>query len=139
MYDAKNPSASTLDVTIDTATVNTGEPKRDASLKTPEFFDVKNYPVMKFRSKSVAVGDAGKLKVTGDLTINAITHQVILDVDEPTAPIKDPEGRQKIGVSATTKISRKEWGFLYNPLMEAGGVTVSDAVSIVLEIELIKN
>lgn len=138
-YDSKNPAASSVNATIDCTTVNTGEPKRDSDLKTAEFFDVKRYPVMTFQSKKVEVAGAGKLRVTGDLTINAITHQVVLDVEGPTAPIRDTQGREKIGVSGTTKISRKEYGILYNPIMESGGVAVSDEVSIVLEIELIKS
>jgi polyisoprenoid-binding protein YceI len=139
LYDAKNPAASSVEATIDCSTVNTGEAKRDADLKTAEFFDVKLYPVLKFKSKSVDVTSPGKLKVTGDLTINAITHQVILDLDGPTSPIRDTLGREKIGVSGSTKISRKEFGILYNPVMESGGVAVSDEVSIILEIELIRN
>jgi polyisoprenoid-binding protein YceI len=139
LYDSKNPAASSVEATIDCDTVNTGVTKRDAALKTPEFFDVKRYPALTFKSKSVAVAGPGKLKVTGDLTINAITRQVILDVDGPTSPIRDTEGREKIGLSGSTKISRKEFGFLYNPVMETGGVAVSDEVSINLEIELIKN
>jgi polyisoprenoid-binding protein YceI len=139
VYDPKNPSATTIDATIDCSTVFTGEPKRDAQLKTAEFFDVKNYPVMKFKSKSVETAGAGKLKVTGDLTINAITRQVVLDLEGPTPPIRDPQGREKIGVGGATKISRKEFGILYNPIMETGGVVVSDDVSIILEIELIRN
>jgi polyisoprenoid-binding protein YceI len=138
-YDAKNPVASSVEATIDCTTVNTGEPKRDSDLKTAEFFDVKRYPVMTFRSKKVAVAGKDKLRVTGDLTINAITHQVVLEVEGPTAPVRDTQGREKIGVSGTTKVSRKEYGILYNPIMESGGVAVSDEVSIVLEIELIKN
>jgi polyisoprenoid-binding protein YceI len=138
-YDPKNPAAFTVVATIDCATVNTGEPKRDADLKSAEFFDVKRYPVMTYKSKKVAVVSPGKLKVTGDLTINAITRQVILDLDGPTAPIRDTNGRQKIGVSGTAKVSRKEFGILYNPIMESGGVAVSDEVKIDLEIELIKN
>jgi polyisoprenoid-binding protein YceI len=137
-YDPKNPTAATVEATIDCATINTGEPKRDNDLKGEEFFDVKKYPTMKFRSKRVDVAAAGKLKVTGDLTVNAITKQVVLDLDGPTPPIKDPQGREKIGVSATTKISRKEFGILYNPVLEAGGVAVSDEVSVVLDIELIR-
>lgn len=136
-YDPKNPTAATVEATIDCTTINTGEPKRDNDLKGEEFFDVKKYPVMKFKSKRVEVAGAGKLKVTGDLTINAITRQVILDLEGPTAPIKDTQGRQKIGVSGTTKISRKEFGILYNPVLETGGVAVSDEVNIVLDIELI--
>ena len=138
-YDPKNPAASSVEATIDCATVNTGEPKRDSDLKTAEFFDVKRYPVMTFRSRKVVVTSPGKLRVTGDLTINAITRQVVLEVEGPTAPIRDTQGREKIGVSGTTKVSRKEYGILYNPIMETGGVAVSDEVTIVLEIELIKN
>jgi polyisoprenoid-binding protein YceI len=138
-YDPKNPAGSSVEATIDCATVNTGEPKRDSDLKTAEFFDVKRYPVMTFRSRKVVVTSPGKLRVTGDLTINAITRQVVLEVEGPTAPIRDTQGREKIGVSGTTKVSRKEYGILYNPIMETGGVAVSDEVTIVLEIELIKN
>jgi polyisoprenoid-binding protein YceI len=138
-YDPKNPAASSVEATIDCTTVNTGEPKRDSDLKTAEFFDVKRYPVMTFKSKRVDVAGAGKLRVSGDLTINAITHQVVLEVEGPTAPIRDTQGREKIGVSGTAKVSRKEYGILYNPIMESGGVAVSDEVTIVLEIELIKS
>jgi polyisoprenoid-binding protein YceI len=138
-YDPKNPAASSVAATIDCATVNTGTPTRDANLKTAEFFDVKRYPVMTFRSRKVVVTGPGNLRVTGDLTINAITRQVVLEVDGPTAPIRDIEGREKIGVSGQAKISRKEFGILYNPIMETGGVVVSDEVTIDLEIELIRN
>jgi len=85
------------------------------------------------------VASPGHLKVTGDLTINAITKQVVLDVEGPTDPIKDTQGRTKVGVNATTKVSRKEYGILYNPVMETGGVAVSDEVNINLDIELIRN
>jgi polyisoprenoid-binding protein YceI len=139
VYDPKNPSAATVEATIDCSTVNTGEPKRDADLKTAEFFDVKKYPVMTFKSKRVETAGEGKLKMVGDLTINAVTREVILDLEGPTPPIKDAQGREKIGVSGETKISRKEFGILYNPILETGGVTVSDEVKIILEIELIKN
>ncbi len=139
VYDPKNPAASTVEATIDVTTINTGQAKRDSDLKSEDFFDVKRYPEMKFKSKSVEVAGPGKLKVSGDLTINAITRPVVLDVDGPTPPIRDPQGREKVGVNATTKISRKEFGILYNPIMEGGGVTVSDEVSIVLEIELFRS
>jgi len=139
LYDPKHPEASTLEATIDCSTVNTGTPKRDADLKTAEFFDIQHYPVMKFKSKRVEVEPEGKLKLTGDLTINAVTREVVLDLDAPSQEIKDAQGRVKIGVSGTTKISRKAFGITYNPILETGGVTVSDEVQIVLEIELIKS
>ena len=139
VYDPKNPAGATVDATIDCSTVNTGEPKRDADLRSAEFFDVKKYPVMTFKSKRVEAVGPGKLKVTGDLTINAVTREVVLDLDGPSPQIRDTQGRDKIGVSGETKISRKEFGILYNPILESGGVVVSDEVKIILEIELIKN
>lgn len=139
IYDPQNPGASTVEATIDCTTLNTGEPKRDNDLRGEEFFDIKKYPVMKFKSKSVQVAGQGELKVTGDLTINSVTRQVVLSIEGPTDAVKDTQGRTKVGASATTKVSRKEYGILYNPVMEAGGVVVSDQVSITLDIELIKN
>jgi polyisoprenoid-binding protein YceI len=139
LYDPKNPAADRVEATIDCSTISTGEAKRDSDLKGAEFFDVKKYPMMKFRSKRVEVTGEGKLRITGDLTINATTREVVLDAEGPTAEIKDTQGRIKVGVQATTKISRKEFGILYNPVMETGGVAVSDQVSIELEIELIKD
>jgi polyisoprenoid-binding protein YceI len=139
LYDPKNPAASVIEATIDCTTLNTGEPKRDNDLKGAEFFDVKRYPLMTFKSKSVEVNGPGKLRVTGDLTINATTRPVVLDFDGPTGPVKDPQGREKLGASGITKISRKDFGILYNPVMETGGVAVSDEVSIALEVELIKS
>ncbi len=139
VYDPKNPTASTVEATIDCTSVNTGEPKRDADLKSAEFFDIAKYPNMKFKSTRVEVAGAGKLLVTGNLTINAITRSVVLNVEGPTGPIKDTQGREKLGLNATTRVSRKEFGILYNPIMETGGVAVSDEVSINLDIELIRN
>jgi len=137
-YNPKNPAAAVIEATIDCTTLNTGEPKRDSDLKGTEFFDVKRYPVMTFKSKSVEVTGPGKLRVTGDLTINATTRPVVLDFDGPTGPVRDPQGRDKLGASGITKISRKDFGILYNPVMETGGVAVSDEVSVALEVELIK-
>jgi polyisoprenoid-binding protein YceI len=138
LYDPQHPEAATLEATIECSTVNTNEPKRDADLKTAQFFDVKNYPQMKFKSKRVEPAGPDKLKLTGDLTINAVTREVTLELEGPTPPIRDAQGRDKIGVSGTTKISRKQFGITYNPILETGGVTVSDEVRIILEIELIK-
>ena len=139
LYDPKNLKTSSVEATIDCTTINTGEAKRDSDLKGAEFFDVQHYPVMKFKSSKVEAAGGGKLKVTGDLTINAITHQVVLNVERPTGPVKDTQGREKIGVTGTTKLSRKQYGILYNPVMETGGVAVSDEVAIILELELIRN
>ena len=139
LYDRSKPENSSLEATIDCSTVYTGEPKRDTQLKTAEFFDVQHYPVMRFKSTHIASAGSGKLAVTGDLTINAITRPVVLQVEGPTSSIKDTQGREKIAATGTTTLSRKSFGILYNPMMESGGVVVSDEVSIVLDIELIRN
>ncbi len=134
VYDPKNPSASKVEAVIDATTVNTREPKRDADLKGSEFFDVAKYPELTFKSKQVSVsGD--KLLVKGDLTIRNVTKEVLLTVEGPTPEVKDQRGRMKIGASATTKINRREFGLLYNQLLETGGVVVGDEVSITLDIE----
>lgn len=138
-YDPKDPSRATTEVTIDCSTVNTGVAKRDAQLKTADFFDVAHYPVMKFKSRHVEKAGDGKLRVTGDLTINATTQEVVLDVEGPTASIRDPRGNEKIGLTASTQISRKKFGITWNEVMESGGVAVADEVSITLDLELIKN
>jgi polyisoprenoid-binding protein YceI len=99
LYDPKNPAASVVDVTIDCTTLNTGEPKRDSDLKGPQFFDIKRYPTMTFKSKSVDVTGPGKMRVSGDLTINATTRPVVLDFEGPTGPVRDNQGREKLGAS----------------------------------------
>lgn len=138
-YDPKNPTRDTVEATIDCATVNTGVAKRDAQLKSADFFDVAHYPTMKFKSKRVEKAGDGKLKVTGDLTINATTQEVVLDVEGPSASIRDPHGNEKVGLAASTEISRKKFGITWNEAMESGGIAVADEVSISLDLELIKN
>jgi polyisoprenoid-binding protein YceI len=93
---------------------------------------------MKFKSRKVEPAGTGRLRVSGDLTINATTKPVVLDVEGPTPPIRDPMGREKIGVSGTTKINRKDFGITWNQVLEAGGVAVSEEVSITIDLELIK-
>jgi len=138
-YDPKRPTDAAVDATIDCRTLNTGVAKRDEQMRGPDFFDTRLYPVMKFRSKRVEVSGPGKLKITGDLTINAITRSVVLDVDGPSQPVKDAQGREKIGLSAATKINRKDYGITWNEILETGGVAVADEVSISMDVELIRN
>ena len=139
IYDPKDPAHDSVEATIDCSTVNTGVAKRDAQLKTADFFDVAHYPQMKFKSTHVEAAGEGKLRISGDLTINAITQPVVLDVDGPTQSIRDPRGNEKIGLSATTKVSRKQFGITWNEVMESGGIAVADEVGISLDLELIKN
>ncbi|HEU0121693.1 MAG TPA: YceI family protein [Bryobacteraceae bacterium] len=137
VFDPKNLADSKAEATIDVNTIDTREPKRDAHLKSPDFFDAARYPTMFFRSTKWW-NDAGKLKVSGDLTIRGITKQVVFDVEGPSLDPKS-SGATLIGGAATTKISRKEFGLAWNKLLETGGAVVGDEVSITLDIEAKKN
>ena len=137
-WDDKDITKSTIDVTIDTTTVDTREPKRDAHLKSPDFFDVAKYPAMTFKSKKIEQVATGKLKVTGDLTIHGVTKEVVLDVDGPTASIKDPWGNTRVALNATASVNRQDFGVKWNANMDGGGVVVSDNVNITIDAELVK-
>jgi polyisoprenoid-binding protein YceI len=131
-YDAANPGKSSIQTTIETASVDTRVEMRDNDLRSPRFLDVNKYPTLTFQSKKVEAAGAGKLKITGDLTIHGVTKEVVLDVDGPSAPMKDPWGNQRMGASATTKINRMDFGVSALP-----GV-VGDDISITLDIEMTK-
>lgn len=129
---------SKVEVTIDTASINTNVKKRDEHLRSADFFDVVKYPVMTFKSKKVAKSGKETLKVTGDLTLHGITREVILDVEGPTKESKDPWGNYRSGAVASTKINRKDFGLVWNAALETGGVAVGEEVVINLEVEMIK-
>ena len=137
-FDPSRAAEATVEATIDCRTLYTGVAKRDEQMKGPDFFDVKRYPFMKFKSKRVQTSGPDKLKITGDLTINDVTREVVLAVDGPSPPVKDAQGREKTGLSAATAINRKDFGITWNEILESGGVAVADQVSITLDIELIR-
>jgi len=129
---------SIVDVTIDAKTVNTGEEKRDQDLRSANFFDVEKFPTLTFKSKKVEAAGAGKLKVTGDLTMHGVTKEVVLDVDGPSTAVKDPWGNTRSAVSATTKLNRQDYGVKWNANLDGGGVVVSDSVTITIDLEMVK-
>lgn len=134
--DPGDPANSRIDVTIDAATLDTQNSKRDDHLRSADFFDVAKFPTITFKSKRVEKS-AGGLRVIGDLTMRGVTKEVVLDVDGPTAPVQ-VGSVMRIGASATTKLNRRDFGLTWNRVMEAGGVTVGDEVRISIELELIK-
>lgn len=136
--DDQDISRSKVTIAIDTASVDTGVAKRDEDLRSDHFFDVAKYPTMMFASRKVDKIGADNLKVTGDLTIHGITREVVLDVEGPSAAIKDPWGGMRRGASAATKINRKDFGLTWNKVLETGGVVVGDDIAINLEVELVK-
>ncbi len=137
-WDDSDISKSSLEVTIDTSTVNTNNANRDKDLRSDRFLNVEQFPKMTFRSKSIKPAGNGKLEMTGDLTIRGITREVTFDVDGPTAPVKDPWGNLRAGGSATAKINRQNFDVKWNAALEGGGVVVGDEVAITIDLELIR-
>jgi polyisoprenoid-binding protein YceI len=135
--DDRDISKSSVEVTIDAASVDTRVPNRDNDLRSDHFFDVAKYPTITFKSKKVEQVTPGKLKVTGDLTIHGVTREVVLDVDGPTAPANDPWGNQRVAAAASTRINRQDFGVKWNATMDNGGVVVGDEVSINIDAELV--
>jgi polyisoprenoid-binding protein YceI len=131
-YDTADPGKTSLDATIDATTVDTRVDMRDNDLRSRNFLDVQKYPTITFKSKRAEAAGPGKMKITGDLTIHGVTKEVVLDVDGPTSPVKDPRGNFHIGASATTKINRKDFGVNGAPGM------AGDEISITIDAELIR-
>ena len=138
-YDGKDINTVKADIAIDMKGINTQNERRDTHLRSADFFDVANHPALTFKSKRVEAGAAGKFKLVGDLTIRGNTKEVTLDVEGPS-PLMKRAGRNGgvtllTGASATTKISRKEFGVLWNNLIESMPV-VGDEVTITIDLEL---
>jgi len=136
--DDNDITKSTVDVTIDVSTVDTREPDRDKDLRSEKFFDVAHYPSITFKSRKIQQIAPGKLKVTGDLTIRGTTKEVVLDVEGPTAPVKDPWGNVRAAVTSTTRLNRQDFGVKWNATLDNGGVVVGDDVNITIDVEMIK-
>jgi len=133
--DDKDITKSTVNVTIDASSINTREPKRDAHLRSPDFFEVAKFPTLTFQSTKVEkAGD--KLLVTGDLTIRGISKPVVLTVEGPSAAAKNPWGVPVRVISATGKVNRLDYGLKWNKALEAGGFLVGDEISLVIDGEL---
>jgi polyisoprenoid-binding protein YceI len=136
-FDPADLSTGSADVTINVASIDTREAQRDAHLRSADFFDVEQFPVMTFKSRAVRSLKGDAFQLVGDLTIKGLTREVVLDVESHGLQ-KDPWGGQRAGFSAHTTISRKDFGLTWNQLLETGGVAVGDAVKITLDVELIQ-
>jgi polyisoprenoid-binding protein YceI len=137
-YDPAHPEATRIEATIDVASLNTREAKRDADLRSALFFDVENHPQMTFVSRSARAAGDGNLEVTGDLTIRGTTHEATLSVRDISAPQVDMRGTPRLGATATAKIKRSDFGMTWNKALETGGVVVGEVVTITLEASLAK-
>jgi len=129
---------SHVEASIDAASINTRETDRDTHLKSADFLDVEKFPKLTFTSTRVTSTGEGELQVEGDLTIHGVTRKVVFTVEGPTPPGKDPWGNTRIGLTATTKINRKDFGLTWNTALETGGILVGDEVTITFDVEAIK-
>jgi polyisoprenoid-binding protein YceI len=133
----QDPAASTVEVRIEAASINTREPQRDGHLRSPDFLDAEKFPNLIFTSTKVQVVNTMHAKLFGDLTIRGIAKPVVLDV-EYTGQAKSPWGTTSFGFNGATKINRKDWGLEWNAALETGGVLVGDEIAIDIELELVK-
>jgi polyisoprenoid-binding protein YceI len=136
-FNEEHPATSSLDVQIETGSIQTRDEKRDAHLKSPDFFDVEKYPNMSFKSKVVEPLGPRTARVVGDLTIRDVTKEIVLDV-EHNGTAKAPWGTVNAGFTAVGKLNRKDWGLNWNMALETGGVLVGDEVKLQIEAEITK-
>ncbi len=137
-FDEADVTNSHVEVSIDAASISTGDAQRDAHLKSAEFFDAEKFPTLSFKSNRVVRKGDEELAVSGDLTIHGVTRNVEFRAEGPTAAAKDPWGNTRVGVSATTKINRKDFGLTWSATLETGGVLVGDEVTITLDVQFVK-
>jgi len=136
--DESDPANDRVEATIETASIETRNEQRDGHLKSADFFHVEKFPTLHFKSTGISVVGDGELSVEGDLTIRGVTRKVRFAVEGPTPPAKDPWGSTRIGVSASTKINRKDFGLTWNAALETGGILVGDDVTITLDAQFVK-
>ncbi len=137
-FDPANPTASTVEASIDVSTISTRDEQRDGHLKSADFLDVEKYPTITFKSKKVTAISADSFNVVGDLTIRDVTKEVTLNVEELTGEAKDPWGNMRRGATAKTRVNRKDFGMTFNVALEAGGFLVGEDVDLTIDVEMIR-
>lgn len=136
VFDAADVTKSKVEASIDVAGISTRDEKRDAHLRSADFFDVAQFPAVTFVSTKVEAAGAGKLKVTGDLTMHGVTKSVVLEVEGPAPPLKQNNSLRS-GAAATTKLNRQDFGVKWSRALDAGGVAVGDEVTVTIDLEMI--
>jgi len=139
MIDDNDITQTKVEVAIEATSVDTGHAQRDEHLRGPDFFDVAKYPTITFISRKVIKADADRLRVVGDLTLHDVTREVTVDIEGPTAEVKDPGGNLRRGATATTRVNRKDFGLTWNKVLDNGGLFVADEINIYVEVELRRN
>ena len=136
-FDAENPAASRLELTIQAASIDTRNADRDAHLRSNDFFDMENHPEIRFVSTAGEQVDGDNYRVTGDLTIKGVTKPVTVDF-QYTGTVVDPYGNQRVGFEGATTVNRKEWGVNWNAALDAGGVLVGEKVVLEFEVSAVR-
>ncbi len=137
-WDPANPAAAFVQAQVDVSSIDTREPKRDAHLKSPDFFDVQKYPTMSFRSRRLSPAGAGRWILEGDLTIRGVTRPVSFEVEGLGQPVQGPGGSLRTGATATARINRKDFGMTWNRVLDAGGAALGEEVTITVDVELVR-
>ena len=136
-FDPANPAATTAEVSVDVASIDTRSEQRDGHLRSGDFFDVETYPKLTFVSTSVEQTDEETLRVTGDLTIKSTTKPVTIDFTF-TGAATDPFGNERVGFEGSVVVNRKDWDLTWNAALETGGVLVGKNVKIHIDVEAVK-
>ncbi len=136
-FDAEDPTNSHLEVTIKAASIDTGSPDRDAHLRSNDFFDMESYPEIRFSSTAIEQLGPTSYRVTGDLTMKGVTKPITVDFEYTGAAV-DPDGNQRVGFEGKTTVNRKDWGVSWNAALEAGGLLVSEDVTLEFEVSAIR-
>lgn len=136
-FDASDPSLSYLQLTIDAASIDTRNPDRDAHLRSNDFFAMEQYPQISFASTSVQPTSENEFAVTGDLTIKGVTKPVTVDFEYAGNAV-DPYGNQRIGFEGKATVNRKDWGINFNAALEAGGLLISEKITLEFEVSAVK-
>ena len=136
-FNENDPAASSVDVQIEAASINTNEPQRDNHLRSADFFEAETYPHLTFKSTRVEKVDENNGRIYGELTIRNVTRPVVLET-EYNGQAKSPWGSTSAGFTANTKINRKDWNLVWNQALETGGVLVGDEIKMHIELEIVK-
>jgi len=136
--DESDYTRSTVEVSIPSASVRTVDELLNAHLKEADFFDVERFPTLTFKSTRIRSTGGRDYEATGDLTIHGVTESVTLSVNDVSEPSTDPWGNRRVGLAASTKVNRKDFGIIWNAALDTGGVLVGDEVSITLDVQFIK-
>lgn len=138
VYVLGKPETARVEIVIGAASIDSRHERRDNHLRSADFLDVERHKTIAFKSKRVQNPRPDGFDLVGDLTIRGVTKEVVLKVADLSGPAKDARGRARLGASASAKISRKDFGLVWNRLIEAGGVLVGDDVHINIDVQLLK-